>query len=82
MTRDELLAAVPVREFRGRPFFVRIQDVPEPWRQPFERALIGSASPVIDGEPACAHVTDWKSWVYGTRYGGYNGPTGLEALTK
>lgn len=82
MTSDELLAAVPVREFRGRPFFVRIQDVPEPWRQQFERALMGSACPVIDGEATCAHVTDWKSWVYGTRYGGHNGPTGLEALTK
>ncbi len=33
MTRDEFLAAVPIREFRNRPFFVRISDIPPPWRQ-------------------------------------------------
>lgn len=79
MTRDELIAAVPVREFRGRPFYIRIEDVPEQWRQQFKRALMGSAQPVIDGEGACAHAHDWKSWVRGTWYGGHNGPTGLES---
>ena len=78
MTRDELIAAVPVREYRGRPFYVRIEDVPAPWRQQFERALIGSAQPVIDGAGACAHAYDWKSWANDTWYGGRNGPKGLE----
>lgn len=78
MTRDELIAVVPVHEFCGRPFYVRIEDVPAPWGQQFKRAIVGSAQPVIDGERACAHAHDWKSWVFGTWYGGHNRPTGFE----
>ena len=36
--------------------YLRIEDVPEQWRQQFKRALMGSAQPVIDGEGACAHA--------------------------
>lgn len=42
MTRDELIAAVPIREFRGRPFYVRIRDIPAPWDAQFSRALYGA----------------------------------------
>lgn len=78
MTYDELIAAVPVCDFRGRPYYIRLKDIPEPWRQQFERAIFGSACPVIEGEGACAYAHDWKSWVSGNWYGGYNAPTGLE----
>jgi len=78
MTCDELITAAPVHQFRDRLFYVRIEDVPAPWGQQFKRAIVGSAQPVIDGEGACAHACDWKSWVNGSWYGGHNGPTGLE----
>jgi hypothetical protein len=78
MTRDDLIAAVPVRALRGKPFYVRIQDIPSPWAQQFTQALIGSAQPTIGKEGACAHVYDWISWVNGTWYGGHNAPSGLE----
>jgi len=31
-TRKQLLAAVPVHDFNGKPFFVRLSEIPEPWR--------------------------------------------------
>lgn len=78
MTRDELLAVVPVREFHGRPFYVRVADIPEPWRQHFMHALRGSACPVIAGEGDCAHSHDWRAWVQDRWYFGRMGPTGLD----
>ncbi|MCW5651750.1 MAG: hypothetical protein KIS62_18545 [Ramlibacter sp.] len=76
MTRDELLAVVPVREFRGRPFYVRMADIPEPWRRQFMSSLIGSAIPAIEGEGDCAHSYDWRAWVQG-RWNGHDGPSNV-----
>lgn len=50
MTRDELIAAVPIYWHAGRPHFVRLAETPEPWRSQFRHVLIGSAQPVLSGE--------------------------------
>ncbi|WP_390623000.1 hypothetical protein ACEQUB_01680 [Ralstonia syzygii] len=76
MTRDELIAAVPIRESQGR-LYVRMDDVPEPWRQQFAEAMIGSAFIAVKGETCITpHAHDWDTWV---RDQWYNrpGPTGL-----
>ena len=48
MTRDELIAAVPVYEHEGRPFYVSLAEIPQPWRDQFWTALYGSQCPKID----------------------------------
>lgn len=78
MTIQELIAAVPIREFRGRPFYIRIRDIPAPWDAQFSRALYGANCPGFPDEGPCAHSRDWESWVNGHWWGGVNAPTGLE----
>lgn len=78
MTRDELIAAVPIREFRGRPFYVRIRDIPAPWDAQFSSALYGANCPGFADEGPCAHSHDWESWVNGRWWGGANVPIGLD----
>jgi hypothetical protein len=78
MTLEELIAAVPIREFRGRPFYVRICDIPPPWDAQFSRALYGANCPGFPDEGPCAHSHDWQNWVNGHSWGGANAPTGLE----
>lgn len=65
MTRDELLAAVPVHQ-RGGGAFVVLAEIPEPWRDQFAAALRGSAAPLIHGAGPCAWAHDWQQWVAGT----------------
>jgi len=78
MTLEELIAAVPIREFRGRPFYVRISDIPAPWNAQFSRAIRGSNCPGFPDEGPCAHGHDWQCWVNGNWWGGADVPTGLE----
>ena len=78
MTRDELIAAVPVHDQEGRPFFVDLNDIPQPWRDQFSGALYGSQCPVVHGVESAAYAWDWQSWVSGSGHGGRNVPTGLE----
>ena len=78
MTRNELISAVTVYECGGRPYFIRITDIPEPWRSQFRRATYGAQRPVIDDDRGLAYAWDWLQWVNGTWYGGHNGPTNLD----
>ena len=63
MTREELIAAVPVHERDGRPLYVILDDIPQPWRDQFWAALRGSQCPKVDGVERAAYVWDWQSWV-------------------
>ncbi|MFZ6774827.1 hypothetical protein ACO0LB_19160 [Undibacterium sp. SXout7W] len=65
MNRDELIAYVPVHEYNGRPFFVRISEIPEPWQTQFSSYLASSQCPMIEGERNLAYVWDWERWVHG-----------------
>lgn len=78
MTLEELIAAVPIREFRGRPFYVRLRDIPPPWDAQFSRALYGSGCPYFEGEGDCAYSHDWERWVNSRSWGGAYAPAGLE----
>lgn len=57
--------AVPVIERHGRPFAIRLRDIPQPWQGRFHTALRGAACPVIEGEGLCAYVWDWQDWLQG-----------------
>jgi hypothetical protein len=60
-----LLATVPVFERAGKPYYVRLADVPSPWQDRFRAALRGSGCPVITGEGECAYAWDWQEWLQG-----------------
>lgn len=77
MTRDELAAAVPIRERNGRPFFVLMADIPEPWRSQFSKAMIGSGCPSFAEMGPCAFAWDWTEWLAHGRFGD-GGPRGLD----
>lgn len=66
MTRHELLDAVPLRDNNGRPYYVNLDDIPQPWRDQFWAALDGAQIPVIDGVERAAYIQDWQQWVRGT----------------
>jgi hypothetical protein len=65
MTLQELARVVPVHIHRGRRYFVRIAEIPDPLRLHFTEALRGSACPVLDGEGALAYAWDWEAWIEG-----------------
>jgi len=77
VTRDELITVVPIHWHAGCPHFVRLAEIPMPWRSQFETALRGSASPALSGEGQLAYAGDWKVWANGDWYG-RSGPVGLE----
>lgn len=65
MNLQELAYVVPVYMHAGRRYFIRIQEIPDPWRNHFTKALRGSACPVLQGEGALAYVWDWEAWIEG-----------------
>ena len=53
---------VPIQR-AGKTPYVRMSDIPEPARSNFDRHMIGSASPVIEGESDCVYAWDWLRFV-------------------
>lgn len=78
MTRDELISAVHVHDHEGQPYFVSIDEIPEPWREHFAAALYGCNCPVFDGFERCAYAWDWDVWVRGSWRGRSRGPEWLQ----
>ncbi len=74
MNRQELIAAVPVHEIDGRPYFVALREIPQPWREQFTAALYGCACPVFEEHGPSAFFADWDTWVRSTK----RGPQGLK----
>lgn len=58
-----LRAVVPVHERDGRPLYVILDDIPQPWRDQFWAALRGSQCPKVKGVERAAYVWDWQSWM-------------------
>ncbi|WP_439671111.1 hypothetical protein AEMCBJ_00070 [Cupriavidus necator] len=78
MTLDELIQTVPIRESPQGHLYVRIDDVPQPWRKQFVAALQGSAFIAIQGETCMTPFAhDWDAWVR-DQWIGRPGPTGLD----
>jgi inhibitor of KinA sporulation pathway (predicted exonuclease) len=65
-TAEALLNSVPIHS-RGGAEFIRVQEIPSPYRAQFEHALRGSCCPAF--EPDIAYARDWQAWVFGTWYG-------------
>ncbi|TDN62429.1 hypothetical protein [Paraburkholderia sp. BL10I2N1] len=63
--RTAQLQGVPVQVREGLSSYVRLADIPQPWRDEFRAALRGSACPVIHGEGECARAWDWSNWLQG-----------------
>lgn len=63
MTLPFGLDRVPIREV-GTIKFVVLDDIPEPWRSQFQRQLIGSCCPGVEGFEIgkCAYAEDWSAW--------------------
>ena len=62
MTHDELIAAAPVHERDGRPLYVSLEDIPQPWRDQFWAALRGSSCPKVDGVDRVTEIWNQQSW--------------------
>lgn len=77
MNLQDLVRAVPVHMHQGRRYFVRITEIPDPWRNQFLTALHGSACPVLDGEGPLAFAWDWEAWTDGS-WPGRSAPAGLD----
>lgn len=67
MTRDELIAAVPVYQIAdSRLGVVALSEIPAPWGGQFFIALAGRRSPgVVKNHGPCAYAEDWTRWVQG-----------------
>lgn len=76
-TRTALLAAVPVHRPERRPTYIRVADIPPPWRDEFLAAIKGRPQPMIPSEHRIAYAFDWKDWVRGTLRCGAAGPSRL-----
>ena len=63
LTRQELLASVPIRNAEGGRFYVDLADIPQPWREEFWVALHGSGRPIVEGVERAAYAWDWEGWV-------------------
>ncbi|MGC0110656.1 hypothetical protein [Ralstonia pseudosolanacearum] len=62
MTRDELTVLVPVHESPTGGRYVRLRDIPNPWRSEFDYDSLGATLPAIAGEAECHWVGDWVKW--------------------
>lgn len=67
MTREELIAAVPIYQIAESQLrVVALSDIPVPWRGQFFIALAGRSSPGVLGTYGpCAYADDWIQWVRG-----------------
>jgi hypothetical protein len=77
VTRNELLAIVPVRwDPQSQREIVALADIPAPWAAQLFIALAGRPAPgVVDPFGPSAFADDWTRWVLGEAA---PGPTGLD----
>lgn len=66
--RAELLAAVPIYKQERQPTYIRIGDIPQPWRDQFLTAIKDRVCPQIPTETNLAYAFYWKDWVMGFSY--------------
>lgn len=68
LTRQEVLASVPIRNAEGGRYYVDLADIPQPWRDEFWAALHGSGLPIVEGVERAAYAWDWEGWVCGQAF--------------
>ncbi|MFM0140590.1 hypothetical protein [Caballeronia grimmiae] len=62
MTREEMMLLVPVVKGADA-HYVRVRDIPNPWRSEFANDSIDAEQPTMPGEAACYFVGDWIKWL-------------------
>ncbi len=68
LTRQEVLASVPIRNAEGGRYYVDLADIPQPWRDGFWAALHGCGRPIVEGVGRAAYAWDWKGWACGQAF--------------
>ena len=67
MTEEErsyLQRAVPVINHQGRPYCVRLDAVPTPWRGALQECIRRESIPLFnDGAGDCIYAWDWRDWL-------------------
>lgn len=58
----ELQKTVPIIQHAYTPY-IRLIDIPNPWRSEFFSDSLGAACPIITGEGPCYYVWDWNKWL-------------------
>lgn len=66
LPRRPRLLNVPIH-FDGTLPYVLLAEIPDPVRSIFERRLLGSTVPVIQGEKDCVYAWDWQDFLKGGR---------------
>lgn len=79
LTRQELLASVPIRNAEGGRYYVDLADIPQPWRDGFWAALHGCGLPIVEGVERAAYAWDWEGWVCGQAF---SDPAVMRALHR
>ena len=62
MTKDELIEKVKVYRYMDMPY-IRIIDIPNPYRSEFVSDSYGSTCPLIPEEGECHYSWDWEKWL-------------------
>lgn len=68
LTRQEVLASVPIRNAEGGRNYVDLADIPQPWREEFWAVLHGFGRPIVEGVERAAYAWDWEDWVCGQAF--------------
>jgi hypothetical protein len=66
MTNDELLSIVPLQQgAQDLRSYIRVEDIPRPWRGVFIESRRGRGAPAVPGElpGSCAEVNEWTDFV-------------------
>lgn len=61
---DAALKRVPIRQ-RGRVEYVRVRDIPRPWRAWFLRFARPFPVPSIRDAGPLVYAVEWENWLYG-----------------
>ncbi len=59
---EGLKRTVPIIQHAYTPY-VRLIDIPNPWRSEFFSDALGMGCPVIPGEGPCYYAWDWNKWL-------------------
>lgn len=79
LTRQEVLASVPIRNAEGGRYYVDLADIPQPWQEEFWAALHGCGRPIVEGVERAAYAWDWEGWVCGQAF---SDPAVMRALHR
>ena len=60
--REKLVHSTPLTFIEGRGYYIRLSDIPEPYRSEFATASYGSTTEMLNGE-VVHFLNDWFKWL-------------------